>query len=795
MREVFWLLDVNYEVRDGVPEVWVWGINGRDERILLIVRGFKPYFYAVLEEGYKAEDVIESISRSKDRFPFIMGMEPVDRRFFGRPVKAIKITCSDPDVITKYSRGISKIKGVDRCLEDDIRYSMRYLIDNDLKPCGWHEVEVELEGEKPPNIQVDRVYLAKSTPKRVERDDTPRLRVLGFSAIYYSPKGAPKAGRSPVVMLSIATNNGVRRQLLAKNHDDREVIEAFMEYVKKFDPDIIVNYGANRMDWEYLTERSRRLGIRFSVDRVGTEPHRSVYGHVSITGRINLDLADFADELYEVKVKTLENVADYLGVMKVEERTLIEDVEVADYWDDPEKRETLAKYSMENVESIMGLYEALSDYAIELSRLVGLPLDQIGKAAVGFRVEWFLIREAYKTGELVPERVERPYIPYVGGMVLKPKPGIHENIAILDFKSMYPNIMIEYNISPDTYLPPSEPEPPSGVYTAPEVGHRFRKEPPGFYKRVLSSLISARDEVRAKLRKVDPKSVEYRVLDARQKAIKVITNATYGYAGWIGARWYRKPVAEATTAWGRKTILSTIEMAKKMGLEVIYSDTDSIFITYDPEKVESLTRMIEETLKLEIKPDKIYTRILFTEAKKRYCGLLPNGELDVVGLEVVRGDWASIARNVQEGVLEIILKERDIDKAVEFVHKFISDLKARKHPYKDLVIWKTLTKPIEKYEVRAPHVEAAKMLKREGWDITLGDKVGYVIVKGSGRLYERAKPYILTSYDEVDLDYYIEKQVIPAVLRILKQFGVTQERLRPKAPGEERIGILRYLNP
>ena len=185
----------------------------------------------------------------------------------------------------------------------------------------------------------------------------------------------------------------------------------------------------------------------------------------------------------------------------------------------------------------MGITEDMPSFDMQLSSVGRLPLDHVGTAAVGFRVEWFLMREAYKIGELIPKRVERPYIPYMGAVVLAPKPGLHENIAALDFKAMYPNIMITQNVSPDTYVPPSEPEPKGGVNVAPEVKHRFRKEPPGFYKEVLSNLIATRDRIRPKLSQLDPKSQEYKVLDARQKAVKVITNAAYGYTGWIGARW------------------------------------------------------------------------------------------------------------------------------------------------------------------------------------------------------------------------------------------------------------------
>jgi DNA polymerase I len=774
MKITFWLLDVNYEVKNNIPEVWLWGIEDSGKRVLIIDRNFLAYFYAVVEESADPAKVIEEIR--KEQNPFIVKLEVVERKFFGKPVKAIKVYCKNPDVIPKYAKAFRKLEGVKDCLEDDIRYSMRYLIDNNVVPCGWHEIEAT-EETNTRGVQVDKVYTAKTHPKLLEKAEAPQLKILGFSAIYYSREGSPKPDRNPVIIISVATNRGEEKQFLADDKNDKPVLEAFINYVRKLDPDIIVGYGVNGQDWQYLNERCKKLGLRLHVDKAGTEPHTSVYGHVSITGRTNIDLFDFAGEFPEVKVKTLENLADYLGVMKIENRTLIEDVDFADYWDDKEKREILKKFSMENTHCVMGIAEAILDFAMQLSNLVGLPLDHVGTAAVGFRVEWFLIKNAQKIGELIPKRIEQPYRPYVGAIVLKPEPGLHENIAVLDFKSMYPNIMITYNLSPDTYVPPREPISPCGVYEAPEVKHRFRKEPTGFYKEVLSYLINVREEIRSRMKKISPESVEYRVLDARQKAVKVITNASYGYAGWIGARWYIKPVAEAATAWGRHTILNAINMAETAGLKVVYGDTDSIFLKHEPEKIEKLSKEIEEKLGLEIKPDKLYVRIFFTEAKKRYAGLLPDGQLDIVGLEVIRGDWAAIAKKVQGKVLETILKEQSPKKAAQFVQQFIYELRQRRVPYHDLIIWKTLTKPVEEYEVKASHVEAAKMLMAKGWKLAVGDKIGYVAVAGTGRLYERVKPYMFASYGEVDIEYYVSKQVVPAAARILESFGITEEQL------------------
>ena len=781
----FWLLDINYELRDHKPEIWLWGIDDKDRRILIIDRNFLSYFYLVLNAQENPEKVLEKVHQKQAELPFIIESELTLRRLFGQPVYAVKVVCQDPDLIPEYVKILSKVEGVEKCLEDDIRYSMRYLVDNDVVPCGWYEIEIN-EEIKNLKIQADKIFLARSVPKRIEKESVPPLRVLSFYTVYYASKGSPKPDRDPVLVIATVTGKGERRQFVADNNDDTSLIKSFTQYIKQSDSDIIVGYESNRLHWQYIANRAKKLGLDFFVDRADTLPHMSVYGHISITGRAGLDVLDFADELPEVKVKTIENLADFLSVEKIKQQITIDETEYAAYWDNPSKRSELIKFTKERAECISGIFGKMFNYAAELSKLVGLPLDHIVKAAVGFRTEWYMIREAYKVGELIPERIERPYVPYVGGAVLSPKPGIHENIAVLDFKSMYPNIMVEKNISPDTYLSPSEPDPPSGVNVAPEVGHRFRKEPSGFYRRILSSLLTAREDIKKKMKGLDSKREEYHLLDARQRAVKVITNAVYGYAGWVGARWFKKPVAEAAAAWGRETITTSIEMAKNLGLDVIYGDTDSIFVEHQPQKVEALCRMIDEKLGLEMKPDKIYERVLFTEAKKRYCGLLPDGSLDTVGLEVVRGDWANVAKDTQERILELVLKERSPENAVEFVREFINKIREQKVPFKDLIIWKTLTKPAEQYEVNAPHVQAAKMLIKSGWDLTIGDKVGYVITRGTGKLYERVKPYVFASYDEVDKEYYISNQVVPAALRILSLFDIDERKFLeaelPKKP-------------
>ncbi|MCD6323744.1 MAG: ribonuclease H-like domain-containing protein, partial [Desulfurococcales archaeon] len=594
----------------------------------------------------------------------------------------------------------------------------------------------------------------------------------------YNPKGTPLPERDPVIIISVASNSGHTEIIEASegSKGDVSLLARFSELVRRMDPDIIVGYNSNGFDWQYLMKRAEVLKINLDVGRVKDGvPRTSVYGHISIQGRANVDLYDFAQELYEVKIKSLEEVADYLGVMRKSERTLIPWYEIHRYWDDPGKREILRKYAKDDVVSTLGLADRFVPFAIQLSSLTGLPLDQVGAASVGFRLEWFLIRSARKFRELVPNRVERPYTSYRGAIVLKPVKGVHENIAVLDFSSMYPSLMIKYNIGPDTFV--NEECSEDECFIIPDLNYKFRKEPPGFYKNVLTTLLKLRNEVKEEMRKYPPNSPEYRLLNERQKALKVLANASYGYMGWMGARWYFKEGAEAVTALGRATISKAIKIAEHLGLRVIYGDTDSLFVVNDEEKVDKFIKKVEEELGLEIKVDKVYRKVFFTEAKKRYIGLLPDGRIDIVGFEAVRGDWTEIAKEVQEEVGRIVLKTGSPDEAVTYVRNVVENLRKGRVPLDKLIIWKKITKRVEEYDVSAPHVEAARRMMKAGIKVEPGMEIGYVIVKGSGSISSRAMPYMMATVEDVDHEYYVKHQIIPAALRILSYFGITEKHL------------------
>jgi DNA polymerase I len=774
MKLRFYLLDINEDHWQDIPCVRLWGLNEKSERVVILATQILPYFYVRLGEN---ADYDSMRARLIDRNAFLgfVGVNIETKKLMGRDCRVLRIICPDSEFLPKSSKEIGKISKEAEIYEADVRLPLRYLIDAMLTPCGWHECAVDdakLEG-----VTVDHAFVASELPRNISDDAVPKLRILAFVVLTAAEKGSAKPEKDPVRAIAAVTDSGTTTTLISEGQDDSRVLEDFATFLNESDPDVIVGFESNSFGWPYLIQRSRLRKTKLTVGRDGSEPHTSVYGHVSVTGRANLDLFDVAGGFPEIKVKSLENLAKYLQIPTAKKVTTVEESDLYGLWQDKAGRQRLIEYLNTNALAALELARATINFPMQLSVITGIPLDHVMTAAVGFRVDSYLIRQAHQVGELIPPKNEQPFFTYRGAIVLEPKTGLHDNIAVLDFSSMYPTLMMNWNLSPDTYVKPGERVAEDSVYIIPDLKHRFRKTPDGFYKIVLSTLIQERAVIGRELKEFGERSIRYRVLKERERAVKVITNACYGYAGWAGARWYVREVAESATALGRQAITKTIEKAESLGLNVIYGDTDSIFVKNDQDKIKALRKWATKELGLDIRSERVYIRVLFTEAMKRYAGLLSDGSLDIVGLEVVRGDWSDIARQVQEEVLESILRDQSTEQAIERVRTTIRRLKNGEVPITDLTIRKTLTKPIEDYAVRTPHVEVAKKLLKQGWDLGLGDKVGYVIAKGPGKLFQKATPFNQIKPDEVDTDYYLENQLKPAAMRILERFGVNENQL------------------
>jgi DNA polymerase, archaea type len=780
LRLDFWLLDLNHETHEGKSAIWLWGVTHDNKRVLVIDANFQAYFYLLPKKGQDISRLKEKVEREKPH-PSIEKVVIEKKKRLAEEIRVLKIFCKDSDTLQKCAIQCVKELGVEASFEDKLRYSIKYQNEFEIRPCQWYSIDGKESRIDPEKYHVDKVFETSGHPTSIPRATAPNLRLLAFSILAVSPTGSPSPLRDPVKLAAWKNNEGKAVTIQSEKNSEQEIIDGLSEVHRKFDPDVVFSFGGNTFDWPYVIKRADRAKVKLSVGRDDGPARQSLYGHFSLTGRANVDLLDFSRDLYDVKIKTVENVARFLGVEA--STPTIDETEFNVRWMGRD-RSALVGQMKDQAASIFNIGQDALDYTLQLSNLSALPPDQVLAAAVGFRVDSYLMMEAHKLGELIPAREELNIIPYKGAIVLEPSVGLHDNVAVLDFSAMYPSLMVKYNISPDTLVNKGGED----IFEVPEVGHHFRRNPPGFYKIVLSQLIASRQAAKREAAKAPRGTPEHKILKARERATKVITNATYGYAGWAGSRWYSREVAESAAALGRDTINKSIDIAKKLGLKVLYGDTDSLFVENEEKLVNQFIKDIDKNLGLEINLGQLYKRILFTEAKKKYAGLLEGGELDVVGMEAIRGDWCNLARDVQNEVLNLVLQDGKPERAKSYVVNLTSDLKSAKVPKSSLVIWKTLTKRPDEYEVNAPHVEVARKMAKEGWPVTVGDKVGFIITTKPGKLYQKAEPHFKVSPDQVDYEYYVHNQIVPAAARVLEVFGIAEGDLLGTGRGQVSLG-------
>lgn len=179
---------------------------------------------------------------------------------------------------------------------------------------------------------------------------------------------------------------------------------------------------------------------------------------------------------------------------------------------------------------------------------------------------------------------------------------------------------------------------------------------------------------------------------------------------------------------------------------------------------------------MELEYEGFYRRGFFV-TKKRYA-VVEDGTIIAKGLELVRRDWAPVAKDTQQSILMAILKDGDVDKAIEIIKKILKKVKSGTEDMKYMIIHTQITKKLSDYKQIGPHVVAAQRLEEKGMKIDRGTIIQYVVVKGKGPISQRAIPYEDANKYEYDPDYYIDNQIIPAVSRIIESFGYTKEKIK-----------------
>lgn len=758
------LLDAWFEEERGIALLFEGGKTLYDP-------GFKPYFYLKPKNKGK-EPRLEAEGVKPVR------LEWVERTVAGEKRELLKVYCGHPSHVPKLSDAAKAFGDV---FEYKIPFARRYLIDKGLVPCN--EVAVEAKGDEVKSIR-------PGAPKEF------KPRMLSFDIETYNKRGLSDAAQDACIMIGTAGEKGspVFSFNPKEKEGEKKVLEEFASFVQKEAPDLLCTYNGDAFDLPYLKQRAQKTRAKFflgagekpvTVKSFGARPRSRV------TGRVHFDVFNavaFSSTIGALKSPRLTLEKVFEAVFGKEKKD-IEKERIWEYWEKGGKGlQKLKDYCESDAVSCHALAKHFLPLEVELSRVTGLTLFDASRATSGQLVEALLLREAFKRSEVAPRTPDYAQVqarlanPIKGAFVKMPEPGVYENIVVFDFRSLYPSIIVAHNIDPFTLNCECCGD---KAFKSPQ-GHRFCRKQKGLIPFVLEKVLEARTKAKQEMKKASGK--ERRELDARQWALKILANSFYGYTVYSRSRWYSRECGESTTAWARQYIHDTIGKAEKDGFKVLYGDTDSIFLRYEAgeeKKIKGFQDKVNAALpeKMELELEDFYPRGIFVSkkqeekgAKKKYALVNKDGKIKIRGFELVRRDWSPVARKTQRRVLEILLKEGSIDKAVAVVRQAIKELRKGETPLKELGILTRLRKRVKDYAIESPEVAAVVKARKAGKTVPEGSLVEFVItrqgksISGKARLLEEAKDY--------DADYYVNKQVLPAVLKILSALGFDEKDIK-----------------
>lgn len=597
---------------------------------------------------------------------------------------------------------------------------------------------------------------------------------------------------------------------------EEEMLMNWKDFVTKADPDVIIGYNTANFDLPYLINRAAALKLEkfpyfgrltstkqeikdsvFSSRAYGTRESKVI----NIEGRMQLDLLQFIQREFKLRSYTLNAVSShFLGEQKEDvHHSIITDLQNGD----SETRRRLAVYCLKDAFLPLRLMEKLMclvNYT-EMARVTGVPFSFLLSRGQQIKVISQLFRKCLDLNIVIPNmKSENTNEEYEGATVIEPSRGYYDvPIATLDFASLYPSIMMAHNLCYTTLLNKKTidtlglkdgedyTKTPNGDYFA---NQKLRK---GILPTILQELLDARKQAKRDMKnETDP--FKKQVLNGRQLALKISANSVYGFTGATIGKLPCLAISSSVTAFGREMIEATKNAVQekysiKNGFpydsKVIYGDTDSVMVRFGFQELDKCMKIGEEAaafvstlfkdpIKLEF--EKVYFPYLLIN-KKRYAGLYwtnPNkfDKMDTKGIETVRRDNCRLVQNVITRVLELILEDRDVNGAEEYVKKTIADLLQNRVDLSQLVISKQLSR--NDYANKQPHVELAeRMRKRDpGSAPNVGDRVAYVIIKtASGdKNYEKSEDplFVLENSLPIDTKYYLDNQLSGPLTRIFE---------------------------
>lgn len=714
--------------------------NGRKTKFRVL--GFEPYFY------------VEAIEKDKTRGSKIKRIEnngylSIDKRLL------TKIVVYSPEEVPKIRSLFSKT------YEADIKYVRRFLIDTGIRSgfeINENESIIHYKEIRPVDFSLPpitsfidiEVYSKSRFPNPDKAEEKVICVTFTHQGIYHT--------------LLLDDKTAVERRddwVIYRITEEKAIFSLLSKFFEKKSPDVLAGWNID-FDIEYLKRRSEKLGLNLKLD-----------------GICVFDLLRGYSTLYRRGGNRLKEVAYREGFTK----ELEEEVNYGFLWEN--NREELLQRNLNHVKWIKMLDEKykLVDFYWSLKNYAGL--ESIEKALyAGVLVDTLLLRK-YKGKYVLPSKSERnEEEKLTGALILKPKAGLYENVAVFDVSRYYPNLLANLGLSP---------------------------EGEGLVPQLCRELLAEREKYDKELKALQPGTEEYERIKAKRDTVKYLSEAIIGYFGSRDSRLFNPRIFNTVTGLARDGLRFMLEKLESLGYEPIYADTDGIMVKVDPEKAEELLNRLNEELafwcdlkKLEgglrLKEDRYYKRILFTGVKKRYAGWVireggkPADYIHIVGFEAIRRDASLLTQRIQREIFDIILR-RGGEGLVEYLREVVERFRRGEFSLEEIAIRKTLHKPLEEYGKGGSgipdYVRGCIYANRYlGLNIIEGDLIKMIYVKNVkgypktdvvSFLDERTLPEI-----EIDYEKMIDRSIRLKVEDVLKILGLEWSLVYSPAPLRQR---------
>lgn len=767
--------------------------------------GHKPYCYSRL-----SPDELDFLQERDD----ILEIKTEKRHDLMKDEEVIlsKIIVADPLTIGG-TAGDKSIRNIIETWESDIKYYENYLYDRSLIVGKYYEI---IDGKiKQHDLEIsDEVKLALKSllwdkvdsenmvdPKEFKElisdwadllnQPIPRIKRVSVDIEVEAEIGRipdPKIAEKKVTAIGLKGTDGFDQIFVLRTDGTKEgtneldqsikivfyeldkekemILDAF-KIIEEFP--FVLTYNGDDFDLPYLFNRAERLGIKKEDN-----PLYMMRDSATLKKGVHLDLyrtlSNRSFQIYAFSQKytdfSLNSVSKaLLNKEKIDYGLDFDQLtlyQTANYC----YNDALLTYELSSFNK-----DLLMDLLVIIARIGRMPIDDIARMGVSQWIRSLLYYEHRQRNALIPKREELERRSegvtsdavikdkkYRGGLVIDPKEGIHFDVVVMDFASLYPSIIKVRNISYETVRCSHDV---CKKNTIPQTNHWACTKRNGLTAIIIGSLRDLRVNYYKSLSKketlTDEQRQQYTVVS---QALKVILNASYGVMGAEIFPLYFLPAAEATTAIGRYTILETIKKCEEIGIEVLYGDTDSLFIKKPTD--EQIHKVIEQAKKdhgVDLEIDKVYRYCVLSNRKKNYLGVTKSGTVDVKGLTGKKSHTPPFIRKLFYDLLDVLSTVQtieDFEKAKQAITNKIATcakkVEAKEIPLQDLTFNVMISKAPSEYTKTVPqHIRAAKLLESIR-EVKKGDKISYVkIINKPG-----VKPIELAKKEEIDSKKYME---------------------------------------